>query len=300
LNRTDPKAPAIEIHGVIGGPLRSAFYDLDIRRKEMDRQGVDVHALSLTHPMSYWGDGAVGLRVSRLVNDAMVEAHRAFPDRFVGLATLPLQDPARSLEELDRVVSLPGIRGVYLGTNVNGRDLAHPDLVPVWARLEALKLPVFLHPINPIGKERTGPYYLHNLLGFPFDTTLAATHLIFGGTLDRFPRLVVGLAHSGGTLPYLVGRLDRGYKVRKECKHLKRAPSAYLRRFLYDTIAHAPDTLRYLIDRVGVERVLLGSDYCFDMGYPRPVEVVTRLTGLPRAAKAKILGATAARLLRLA
>jgi aminocarboxymuconate-semialdehyde decarboxylase len=300
LNRSDPEAPAIEIRGSLGGPLRSAFWDLDVRLREMDRQGVEVHALSLSHPMAVWGDGALGQRVARLVNDAMSEAHMAFPDRIVGLATLPLQDPVRAVEELDRAARLPGIRGVYLGTNVNGRELSHPDLMPVWARIEALKLPVFLHPINPIGKERMDRYYLHNLLGFPFDTTLAAAHLIFGGTLDRVRRVTIGLAHAGGTLPYLVGRLDRGHRVRKECEHLAKKPSAYLRRFRYDTIGHAPESIHYLIALVGSERVMLGSDYCFDMGYDRPVEVVTGLAGISRKEKAAILGGTAARLLRLA
>lgn len=299
LNRSDPKAPAIQVGPTLGGPLRSAFFDLDIRRREMDRQGVQVHALSLSHPMAYWGNGALGLRVARLVNDAMAEAHTAFPDRFVGLATLPLQDPGGASEELERAARLPGIRGVYLGTNINGRDLADPEFFSVWARIEALKLPVFLHPLNPIGGERIGQYYLHNLLGFPFDTTLAAAHLIFGGVLDRFRRLTVCLPHAGGTFPYLIGRLNRGYKVRKECRHLTKAPATYLRRFTYDTIGHAPEAIRYLIALVGADRVMLGSDYCFDMGYERPVDVVTRLAGIPRADRTRILGSTAAKLLRL-
>ena len=300
INRSNPKAPAIEIHGVIGGPLRSAFWDLDLRRKEMDRQGVQMHALSLSHPMATWGDGAVGLRVARVVNDALVEAHRAFPDRFTGFATLPLQDPKRALEELERVQRLPGIRGVYMGTNVLGRELADKELWPVWERIEQLKLPVFLHPIDPVGKERMRPFYFHNLLGFPFDTTLAAAHLVFAGVLERYRKLTVGLAHAGGTFPYLIGRLDRGRAVRPECRDLPRRPSAYLRRFFYDTIGHAPATIRYLADLVGIDRLLLGSDYCFDMGYERPVEVVTAVPGLSRADRRRILWDNAAKPLRLA
>jgi aminocarboxymuconate-semialdehyde decarboxylase len=299
LNRSDPKAPAIQVGPILGGPLRSAFYDLDLRRKEMDRQHVQVHALSLTHPMVYWADSDLGLRLARIVNDALAQAHSAFPDRFVGLATLPLQDPPRAIEELERAARLPAIRGVYLGTNVNGRELSHTDFFPLWERINALGLPVFLHPLNVIGAQRLAPYYLHNLLGNPFDTAVAAAQLIFGGVLDRFPRLTVCLPHAGGAFPYLVGRLDRGRKVRRECAHLKRPPSAYLRRFTYDTISHSPESLRYLIRLVGADRVMVGSDYCFDLGYERPVEIVTKLARLRRADQARILGGSAARLLRL-
>jgi len=299
LNRSNPRGPAFQIGPTLGGPLRSAFWDLDIRRKEMDRQRVQLHALSLTLPMVYWAGSALGARLARMVNNAMSEAHTAFPDRFVGLATLPLQDPPLAKEELKRAARLPGIRGVYFGTNVNGRELADPDFLPIWEQIGALGLPIFLHPLNVIGAQRLTPYYLGNLLGNPFDTAVAAAQLIFGGILDRFPRLTVCLPHAGGALPYLAGRLDRGHKVRAECAHLKRRPSAYLRRFTYDTISHAAEPLRYLIRLVGADRVMLGSDYCFDMGYERPVDIVNKWTKLSRADKDRILGRNAARLLGL-
>lgn len=297
LDRSDPAGPAIKVGAVLGGHLRREFYDLEARLRAMDRAGVQVHALSLTFPMVYWADGDLGSELARAVNDSMAQAHTAYPDRFVGLATLPMQDPARAAEEVGRAARLPGIRGVYLGTNVNGRELGDPAFTPVFERIHALGLPVFLHPLNVVGAQRLAPYYLGNLLGNPFDTAIAAAHLIFAGVLDRFPRLTVCLPHAGGALPYLIGRLDRGRKVRRELGHMKRPPSAYLRRFTYDTISHAPASLRYLIDLVGADRVMIGSDYCFDMGYERPVEVVTRLAGLSRADQARILGGTAARLL---
>jgi aminocarboxymuconate-semialdehyde decarboxylase len=299
LDRSDAAGPAIKIGTMLGGHLRREFYDLEARLKEMNRAGVDVHALSLTFPMVYWADAELAARLARVVNDAMSEAHRAYPDRFVALATLPMQEPKRAVEELDRAARLPGVRGVYLGTNVNGRELDDPAFLPVWQRIDDLELPVFLHPLNVIGAQRLGPYYLANLLGNPYDTGVAAARLIFGGVLDRFPRLSVCLPHAGGTLPYLIGRLDRGQKVRRELKHMKRKPSAYLRRFTYDTISHAPAPLRYLIDLVGADRVMIGSDYCFDLGYERPVQVVTSLPRLSRADQAKILGGNAAKLLEM-
>ena len=299
LSRSDPKGPVIQIGPLRVGPLRSAFSDLDVRRKEMDRQGVRVHALSLTYPMVYWADGDLGLRLARAMNDALAQAHTAFPDRFVGLATLPMQEPKLALEELDRVARLPGIRGAYLGTNIRGRELSDPDFFPLYERMEALRLPLFLHPIDVVGAQRLVPYYLGNLLGNPFDTAVAAAHLIFGGVLDRFKHIQICLPHAGGAFPYLVGRLARGWKVRSECKHLKRPPSAYLRRFTYDTISHSAEALHYLVGLVGADRVMLGSDYCFDMGYERPVQIITRLRGLRQSDRARILGGNAARVLRL-
>jgi aminocarboxymuconate-semialdehyde decarboxylase len=300
LSRDDPAGPVIEIGSVVKvGPLRRAFIDLDIRRKEMNRQGVQVHALSLTLPMVYWADADLGVRLARATNDAMAEAHTAFPERFLGLATLPMQEPARALLELNRVARLPGMRGIYLGTNVAGRELSDEGFFPIYARAQELRWPILLHPLNVIGAQRLSPYYLHNLLGNPFDTAIAAAQFVFGGVLDRFPRLTICLPHAGGAFPYLVGRLDRGWRKRPECRRSKRRPSAYLRRFTYDTIGHAAEPLRYLIRLVGADRVMLGSDYCFDMGYERPVQVITGLRTVSVDDKARILGANAARLLRI-
>jgi len=297
--RQGPRGVVFEMRDGVLGPIEPAFTDLDLRLKAMNRQKVAIHALSLTRPMVYWGEGALGLKLARAANDAMVEAHRAFPDRFVGLAILPMQDPALAIEELDRVSELPGIRGVYMGTNIHGTDLSQEAYLQVFQRIEALRLPLFLHPLYVIGRDRLKPYFLYNLLGFPFDTAVAAAHLMFSGVLDRCPRLSVCLPHAGGALPYLIGRMDRGHKIHPDCQGARRRPSAYLRRFSYDTISHDPGALLYLIRLVGAERVMLGSDYCFKIGYDRPVEVVTRLASLSRSDQGRILGGNAARLLRL-
>jgi len=280
------------------GPITAHYHDLDVRLKSMDEQRVDVHALSLMPPMVYWGDGVLGLRLARLVNDAMAEASRSHPDRFVALATLPLQDPEAAVAEVERAITELGCRGIYLGTNVRGKELTDPSFLPVFERIDALRVPIFLHPLNVIGSQRLTSYHFHNLLGNPFDTAVAAANLIFSGLLDRFPKLQICLPHAGGALPYLIGRLNHGWKVRQECRTLKKPPSRYLRRFTYDTISHAPESLNYLIKLVGVDRVLMGSDYCFDMGYERPVKIVTALK-LSRKDQENILGGNAARLLRL-
>jgi aminocarboxymuconate-semialdehyde decarboxylase len=302
VDRSHPGGPIVETKAARTAPLDASYWDLDRRRRAMDKARVDVHALSLTAPMVYFADGPTGSRLARAVNDAMQAAHTAFPDRFVGCATLPMQDATAAVAELDRVKGLRGIRAVYLGTNVNGHPLSDPAYAPIWERCQAARLPVLLHPLTVIGaRDRLSQFYLNNFLGNPFDTAIAAAHLVFGGVLDRFPRLEVCLPHAGGALPYLMGRLTHGQKVRPETKGVAKKPfAAYRRRFTYDTITHSPELLRFLIDTVGADRVMLGSDYCFDMGYARPVDVVTKHARLARADQRRILGATAARLLRLA
>jgi aminocarboxymuconate-semialdehyde decarboxylase len=179
---------------------------------------------------------------------------------------------------------------------VNGKDLDHPDFLPFFARAEALRALVFIHPLDVIGVERIRSYYLHNGLGNPFDTAVAAARLLMGGVLDRFPRLQICLAHAGGALPYLIGRLDRVHKVRPEAREKsRRRPSAYLRRFHYDTVVHHEKALRYLVDLVGNDRVVVGSDYRFDMGCLDPVKTLTAVRELSRADRAAILGGAAAR-----
>ena len=212
---------------------------------------------------------------------------------------LPMQAPELALQELERAARLPGMRGMYLATNINGVELDDKRFWEVYARAETLGWPVFLHPVDTIGRDRTGNYYLRNLLGNPYDTGVAAASLIFGGVLDAFPRLEVNLPHAGGAFPGLIGRLDHGTKVRPELKHMQRLPSEYLRRFTYDTIGHDDRINLNLVRLVGADRVVLGSDYCFDMGLADPVGAVNRLDTLPEAERELILGRTAARLLRL-
>jgi aminocarboxymuconate-semialdehyde decarboxylase len=297
--KRDPRGPIIMVGQVPFGPITPAYHDLDVRLRAMDAQSVAIPALSLMPPMVYWADADLGLRLARVVNDAIAAAVRAHPDRLVGLATLPLQAPDAAVAEAGRAITELGLRGVYLGTNVRGADLDDAALAPVFDRVAALGVPVFLHPLNVLGGGRLGAYYLHNLLGNPFDTAVAAARLIFGGVLDRHPALRVCLAHAGGGFPYVMGRLDRGYRVRPECRHLPRPPSAYVDRLYFDTIAHSPDALRYLIGVVGAERVMLGSDYCFDMGYDDPVGALAAVQPLPAADRDRILGGNARRLLGL-
>jgi aminocarboxymuconate-semialdehyde decarboxylase len=281
------------------GPLPTKFIDLKQRLADMDAQGVSVQALSLTGPMVYWADGEFSHKLAMTWNDGAVAAHQANPDRFVVLATLPMLDPDRAIDELNRVSKLPGVRGVYMGTNIEGHDLDDPLFEPIFTRIEALGLPVFLHPLPPIlGGKRLQPYSLTNLLAYPLDTTVAASHLIFGGVMDRHPNLLIVLPHAGGALLNIVGRLDHGWNVIPAAKQSAQVPSAYLHRFMYDTIAHSKPVMEFIISQVGVERIMLGSDYCFPVGYDRPVEVVEDLR-LSSEQRKLILGGTAAKILKI-
>jgi len=308
LKKDGPKqGGAVEHSGtgykITAGKLANAFTEefvhLELRLAGMRRQGVDMQALSLTTPMVYWAPPAFGLALSQAYNDAASAACVKHPDRFVGLAMVPMQDPARALKELERAAKLPGMRGLYLATSIDGTELDDKRYWDIYAKCESIGWPVFLHPVYTIGSERLTRFYLKNLLGNPYDTGVAAACLIFGGVMDAFPRLEVNLPHAGGTFPGLIGRLDHGAKVRPEMKHMKQLPSAYLRRFTYDTIGHDDRINLNLVRLVGADRVLLGSDYCFDMGLEKPVHTVERLTDVPAAERDLILGMTAARLLRI-
>src|SRR5262245_19193154 len=279
------------------GGLPMKFIDPRQRLAEMDVQGVAVQALSLTAPMVYWADGATNHKPACAWNDGAIAAHSAYPERFVVLATLPMLDRDRAIDKLNRVAQQPRVRGIYMGTNISGHDLDDPVFEPILARIEALDLPIFLHPRQTIGGKRLGVFYRYNFFGNPIDTAIAAWHLIFGGVLDRHPKLQVNLPHAGGVLPILIGRIDHGWARRKETKHLALAPSTNLRRFTYDTIAHSKPIMEFVISMVGADRVMIGSDYCFDMGYEQSVDFVEGLN-LSTEQRRMILGTTGAKLLK--
>jgi len=281
------------------GPVGPRYVDLDSRIIAMDEQGVKVHALSLSQPMVYWASHELANRLTCTFNDELARAHELYPDRLVGLATLPMQSPEMAVREVERAARLPGIRGFYLATRVNDRELSDAAFFPVYERIAALGLPIFLHPVYVIGHERLEQHYLTNLLGNPFETAIAAAHLIFGGVLDRFPELVVVLPHAGGAFPWLVGRLHRGWEKRADLKHIKHGPNDYLRRFYYDTIGYSDTVLEYLVKNVGADRVMMGSDYCFPIAYEQPARNVTANKLLSHEDHAAILEGNARRLLRI-
>jgi aminocarboxymuconate-semialdehyde decarboxylase len=266
----------------------------------MDAARVDLRLFSLTNPMINWAPPEFGAKLARAYNDACVEAHRAHPQRFIGALTLPMQAPELAVKELERAARLPGMRAVYMAMHINGRNLDDKSFWPVYEKIEALGLPLCLHPVNPCCIERLRSYHMRNLVGNPHEAAIAAGDLIFGGVLDAFPKLDVVLPHAGGSFPWLIGRFDNGVATRKrELGHMTQAASRYLRRFYYDTISHHPQIMRFLIELAGADRIMVGSDYNMDAGYPRPVEFVESIPGLTGEERDLILGANAARVFGL-
>ena len=294
-----PDGPIIRFWGGETPPLDRTYYDFHSRVKEMDKQGVDVHCLSLTQPMVHWAEPDLALSLSQSYNDACVEAHTAFPNRYIGLAMLPMLQPEAAIYELKRVANLPGMRGVYLSTHIEGYELSDPLFFPIYEIIQEMGWHIFLHPVRVVDPARLTKFYLTNFIGNPTDSAIAASHLIFGGVLDAFPNLSWVLPHAGGTFPWLIGRISHGWGVRDECRHLQRSPREYLRRFYYDTITHDQSALKYLIELVGADRIVLGSDYCFDMSYQRPVDVVMEHKEISEAERELILCGNAKHLLNL-
>ena len=281
-------------------PLLEPLYTLETHLTFFARQGIDTAVFGpLMDVAGYSLPPATGAAWSRAQNEGLAESLAAAGGRHAGLATVPLQSPALAAEELRLAVRALGLRGAMIDPNALGRPLGDRAFDPFWRAASDLGAPVVLHPFLLEAVERFGRHYLHNLVGYPFETTLAATSLILGGTLDRFPSLEVVLVHGGGFLPYHIGRLDRGHAARPECRADGAGqPSGYLRRFHYDTLVQFPPALTYLVEVAGADRVLLGSDHPFWLGDPEPARIV-REAGLSPAAQAAILGENAARLFHL-
>ncbi len=284
----------------LASPNTAQFWDLETRIKDMEAAGVDFQAISVIPTVvTYELDAEGGAWYSGRLNDGIATMVKEAPKRFVGIADVPLQDPGKAVAELDRAVNKLGMRGVQILANIRGRNIDAPELMPFYKEVQTLGVPVFIHP-RPQMNSRLDRYHLNNLIGNPWDTTLAAAHLVFSGILDKLPGLKFCLAHAGGLVPYLRGRWEHGYNVRADAKTvIKEPPSKYLPLFYFDTITHSDPLLEYLIKSVGADKVLMGTDYPFDMADPEPVARMGRLKGIPEKQKKMVLGDNAARLLKL-
>lgn len=294
----DAENAAFDVAGVLYRPFPTGGFDITRRLKDMDAAGVDVHVLSAT-PQTYLynQDAALTAVTAAIQNDQMAKHIAAHPTRFLGIATLPMQAPEKAADELKRAMSKLGLRGAMIGSHVYEKNLDDPSFEPLWATAEELGAFMFIHPVNVAGADRLKSYYLGNLIGNPLDTTIAAACLYFGGVMDRYPKLKVMLAHGGGFTPYQAARWEHGWKVRPEPKkNIKAQPKNIALRYMYDTILHSGKTLESMIDLVGSDRVLLGSDYPYDMAMLDCVAHVRSLD-IPQADKDAILGGHAETLL---
>jgi len=280
------------------GPKLSS---IDVRLKDMDRMGIDIQAVSpAPNQLAYWAEPGLGLEISRLVNDRLAEIAASHPDRFVALGTVPLQNVELALAELERCVKQLGMRGIEISPNVNGRDLtdAQLGLERFFAKVQELGILIFMHPLGFTQGERLRDHYFNNVIGNPLETTVAASHLVFDGVMDRYPRLKIVLPHAGGYLAHYWARMDHAHRARPDCHTvIRKAPSSYLAKFYFDTITFDRDMLRHLIDKWGVDHVLLGTDYPYDMGEVDPVGLIDAVKRLTRTEKERIMGGNAARLL---
>lgn len=247
-------------------PFFHGMTDLEDRLRHMDTIGIDCQILSTWVDVFGYGlPASVAGAYHRAVNQGLARAVKGYPDRFRFVASVPLPNGEMAADVLREAVQDLGAVGAMIGTNVLGRNLDDGDLAPFWQEAARLGVPVVLHPVNVAAAQRLQSYYLENLLGNPFDSTIAAASLIFGGILDRHPELNVLLLHGGGYFPFAVGRLDHGFDVRPEPKTASRPPSQYLSRFHYDVVVYDPELLRMVKERVGEDRMVLGTDYPFDM-----------------------------------
>jgi aminocarboxymuconate-semialdehyde decarboxylase len=274
--------------------------DIDYREKVLMEQGVDTQVLTFTTPGVHVEPPATAVTLAREINDAFARVVRQKNGRFTSLATLPLNDPAASVQELERAMKEHGMPGAMVFSNVNHVALADAIYEPLWKKAHELGAVMYIHPTDPAGVEAMLDYWLMPLVGFLMDTTLAAARLVFAGVVERYPRIRWVLTHMGGATPYLAERYDRGYRAFAECRrNISKAPTEYLKTFYYDTVNFNPDAVKFAISFAGVDRILAGSDYPHQIGsIPLMLDTINAL-GLDDGAKRRILGGNAAKLLGL-
>jgi aminocarboxymuconate-semialdehyde decarboxylase len=274
------------------------FTDPQARIPHMDLQGVDIQVLSIAPPQYFhWLDTETGPRVNAMQNDRIFEMVQEAPDRFVGVANLPMDHPAAAVAEMTRAQDNLGFNGFEVNTDVKGGDLDDRRFDPIWEAAEEMEMLVILHPHGWTEPQRMGEYYLANVVCMPLASTVAVSRMILGGVWERFPDLRMVVVHGGGYLPFYFARSDHAYQVRPELRHhITRPPSEYLHKLHFDTTVFATSMVEQLVAEFGADHVLMGSDYPFDMG---PTDPVGFLTGanLTTEDLALVAGGNAIRLL---
>jgi aminocarboxymuconate-semialdehyde decarboxylase len=286
------------VHGPLA-ELKPEFYDVDAKVAWLDRVGLDMAVISVGPPIYFYGlSPDVGLEAAQLANDGIAQMVKERPERLRGMAHLPMQDPDAAITELERVVKEHGFMGVEIGTSIEGKPLAHPRFRKVLRTIEQHGCFIFAHPYQCLAAGGMDDYYLSNFVGFPLDTTLMVSHLMFSGALDELKELRILLAHGGGYVPYQIGRFAHGHRVRPEPKqHTQTSPRDLLRRFYFDALTHDAKAARHLINMVGADRVVIGTDHPFDMGPDDPVGSIDAIPGLTAQEREQVYSLTARSLL---
>ena len=263
----DDYKPFVEFQGKRLSSVINEFVDIEIIMSKQAKAGVDISVLSPWSSLfRYDSDVRTCQTVNRIQNDAIAAIADKYKNQIIGLGMVPMQDAGVAVSELKYCIDI-GLRGVEIGTNINGKYLGDANFRPFWSKAEELGAVVQIHPVPGLGGPTNKEYYLWNAFSNPAETALTASHMILSGLMEEYPELKIQLFHAGGHLPYQIGRLDRAYEMRKETsKKITRKPSEYLKMFYFDTIIHSSEALDYLINLVGPEQVMVGSDYPFDMG----------------------------------
>ena len=273
------------------------------RLQDMDRMGVDIQAICpAPYQFFYWTEADYGAELAREVNEGIAQIAADRPDRFVGMGSVPLQDSQLAIRELNHCVKNLGMRGIEICTNVNGKNLTDPSLKldKFFARAEELGVVIFMHPLGYTQADRLTHHYFNNVIGNPLDSTVAVSHLIFDGVMQRYPKLKFVVAHGGGFIAHYWARMDHAWRARPDCRTIiKNPPSSYLEKFYFDTITFDPEMLKRLIERFGADHVVLGTDYPYDMGEEDPLGLIAQVKKLSRSDRQLIEGGNAARLLQI-
>ncbi|MEC7490448.1 MAG: amidohydrolase family protein [Pseudomonadota bacterium] len=274
---------------------------VDHRLIDMDNMGIDLQTI-IPPPFQayYWLAPEIGIKASEIINNGLAEIVNDIPDRFVAFGNIPLQDVDMAIAELERGVNKLGLKGFQILTNVNGSEISNSRLDPFWAKAQALDTLIFIHPNGFTSAERFKDHYFNNVIGNPLETTIAVHRLIFDGIMDRYPGLRILLAHGGGYLPAYSGRIDHVWGARDDGRiKINKPPTSYLKKMWLDTVVFTPHQLKYLIEQYGADKVVMGTDYPYDMGDYNPVELVDLVETLGSDDKAAIWGGNAKKLLKL-
>lgn len=283
-----------DAHGRLA-QLLPEFHNVDAKIAWMDRVGMDMAAISVGPPIYFYNlKPEAGLESARLANDGIAQMVGKYPARLRGMAHLPMQDPDAAITELERVVKEHNFKAVELGTSIEGVQLSDPKFRKVLKTIEQLGCFIFAHPYRCSAQGAMDDYYLQNFIGFPLDTTLMVAHLMFSGALDELKKLRFLLAHGGGFVPYQIGRFAHGHKVRPEPKvKTKTSPRELFKRFYFDMLTHDPQAARHLVNMVGADHVVIGTDHPFDMGPDSPIGAVNAIPDLTASEREWICELTA-------